>query len=1696
MPGKHLAPGVWSCPGCEAATPNHIHINDITTDRNLGTRELSLPEAGDIERSGVTLDAEDGLRGDGHQGAGRNPRKRKSKGRIVVASLNMRGGGFASGPVVANEKWLRINQLLRDNRIAVIGLQETHLSQERIDNLNELFNPSMVILGSPDPTNETGARGVAFAINTRIVNTEDLKISVVLPGRAAILSFRWSGERVAHVMNVYAPNAMSESETFWNDIVSKLRERRIRRPEIVMGDFNIVEANTDRLPPRCDQSGAVDALRSMLNELGVHDRWRTNNPKEKAFTYLQLATGSQSRIDRIYATDEIMRKAEDWEICGVGIPTDHRMVTVSLANYKTPRMGKGRWALPGAILNDSEFNKTMCKLGLEAQRQLENMGVRLASQNPQTIYHDFKTKLRDAARKRAKALIPKIDRKIDAIKDDIRQLLEAEEPDKLGVAILQERLTKLEVRRFDKKRRAVATKDWLQGETMTKYWTKLNAPRLPSTAIDELKTGINEDGSRRYTSALPEMAVTAMKHYDGLQTDADLDLDAHEHAVRDALEPMSVKLSTQQKGELAKLIKRCEVEGAIVEAPLGKAPGLDGIPAELWKMFLKWEKSAEDPENARTYPKISRIFQSVFNDIEKYGVIDPADFTKGWICPIYKLKKDRREVVNYRPITLLNADYKIMTRVLAKRLTCVATSLVHPDQAAFIPGRQIFGHIKLAKMVMEYAEAEECNGAIVALDQEKAYDMINHDYLWAVLRKLNFPENFIRTVKNLYEKAESCVMVNGTASPFYRIIRGVRQGDPMSCLLFVLAIEPLACALRKSGLKGLDLKNDMERLIAALFADDTTTYLSEHDSFTELQTILDKWCKGARARFNVGKTEVIPVGSERYRMELAERTTATRLGQTIPQTVRVARDGELVRILGSWIGNKCDEDVPWKTMIQKIEKNLLHWSRRNPTMVGRKLIVGMEVGSRTQFLARAHPMSDKIEKQLGTIVGDFMAKGEKRPRAGRETMCLPIERGGLNLLDIAARNEAIDVMCLKEYMSDSSTRQTWARVADLILAKKTAATSRNVDESAKVNAFLQTWKVSTQKKVRLGTGLARMVKVATKYNASIATINPSESFKEEMPIWYHIGELQGRSLANSLSAKCLRERHGVETVGQCVRAAARIIEQTPRRQGSSHSPNKNCGCHDCARDRERGGCDDPHRCATMAAKLVNRLGPLWKRTTDHRCDNLSLTPRRFQANLEADQVDEEIRFNPSVKDHAPIVTAFRIFGVDALNQRTRTAARRNVAERTPQEGIEVHTDGSCEGNGTENSIAAYGIWFEENDARNVGARVPGPEQSNQIAEIYAVEEAARRVNPNKPLHIVSDSRLVVDGFTKHLPTWEDKGWIGVKCAEFFKRAVAGLRARSAETTFRWVKGHDGNRGNEGADALAKAGLGMREEQLTDIPLEHKRFLQNGVRISVMTQSLAYKAIRQRKGGKERRTTQRIIARTQATLADDFEVFASQEKIWKSIRASDTARKIRDFTWKMAHGAHRVGEYWTNIPGYEQRAICSVCGVTESMEHILTECSAPGQKIIWNMVKYALACAGHGNLQISFGAIVGAQCVTLKTSDGSAKKGASRLARILIGEAAHMIWCLRCERVIQWDDPGKQHHDNKIRAKFWTAVNRRMLADRDLVWTRSKGRKPKRKVVEDTWRPILEGAENLPRDWVDAPRVLVGRMGQRPANGVG
>ncbi|KIY48682.1 hypothetical protein FISHEDRAFT_58747 [Fistulina hepatica ATCC 64428] len=466
----------------------------------------------------------------------------------------------------------------------------------------------------------------------------------------------------------------------------------------------------------------------------------------------------------------------------------------------------------------------------------------------------------------------------------------------------------------------------------------------------------------------------------------------------------------------------------------------------------------------------------------------------------------------------------------------------------------------LAKMMIDYAEVSEEDGMIVVLDQEKAYDKIGHDYLWKILERYNIPEDIRWTIQALYTDAEM-----------------------------------------------------------ALFADDTTVYLSSEDDFRSLTIMLDKWCIASRAKFNEEKMVVIPLGDPEAR--------------NIPTAIKVLRDEETTRILGAQVGNSKNAVQPWTPVVEKVDETLQRWSLKHPTLEGKRLLVQWFPGGMTLFLTMAQGMPEDVEDKLEKRICDFVQENDNSPYVGMDTMMLPKEEGGRGILDVRARNEAAKIILLQDYLKSGEGRPIWVFFADEVF-RVNAAKQIAQDKSSLADPITQTWKVATRKSAALSKMLKDILWMARKYKVQLAVLNPNEQLQDEMPPWHHPGIQQGyRQRVNYKEDHCLRRHHSVSNVGELKRLA--------QRHADFEQPQMGCTCPDCAKDRHNG-CECPAQCIEEAREILAILGPKWW-MQPRQLNDLVLSQGQINENRRALKENEAVLFNPSLESEPPLMDNIRIF---------------------------------------------------------------------------------------------------------------------------------------------------------------------------------------------------------------------------------------------------------------------------------------------------------------------------------------------------------------------------------------------------------------------------------------------------------------------
>ncbi|KAK0452738.1 uncharacterized protein EV420DRAFT_1223420, partial [Desarmillaria tabescens] len=305
-------------------------------------------------------------------------------------------------------------------------------------------------------------------------------------------------------------------------------------------------------------------------------------------------------------------------------------------------------------------------------------------------------------------------------------------------------------------------------------------------------------------------------------------------------------------------------------------------------------------------------------------------------------------------------------------------------------------------------------------------------------------------------------------------------------------------------------------------------------------------------------------------------------------------------------------------------------------------------------------------------------------------------------------------MKLKSYLNFDADRPLAGFVKDAIINKhvKNGKPSPNV----MANTVLQTWHVNVRPNSRLPRHIAGMLRVAGELNMRLDMQMPSQEVHRQIPIWHHIGfKEKTQKRYGSKAYKCLAMNHRVETAGEAADATKCLSDMT-------HTSQKNCKCDSCRRDRMERGCENPHKCAVAAKNVLDKLVEKWDPRRPNVDNEKGLSPADKEHNLEESENNGVIRFDPGMDNEDSLTDGIRIF-TSGWDTCPRQASRNGRPETNGEDAGTIsvaYTDGSAYNNGTAEARAGAGVWFGDNDERNISIRLPGPHQTNNSGEIRAV----------------------------------------------------------------------------------------------------------------------------------------------------------------------------------------------------------------------------------------------------------------------------------------------------------------------------------------------------------------------------------------
>ena len=700
----------------------------------------------------------------------------------------------------------------------------------------------------------------------------------------------------------------------------------------------------------------TDEVEKIINNLNLEDVYRRRNPLLRRYTYFKPNSKTASRIDFW-----LSEKTLDPLITNTGIKhavrTDHASIECIIKTSKQEK-GPGYWKFNNSLLDSELFNKTFLAFWDGWKNNINKY------KSKREWWEVTKYKIKNIAIHVSKQISLKTKIQASILGKKLEQLKNSSNSNEDEIRKVEKELNDL----WDKKTegaRIRAGAEWHEkGEKSTKYFFNLEKIKAQGKMWTQIK-----DSEGKIKHGIENILEEQVKYYSNLLTSEGW----NEDEANKLLKNIEKKLTADEKNFCDKKITEKEVEKSIMALKCYKSPGEDGITAEVYK---------------KIWPIIKPEFMQVIAEIEENKTLCDSMY-RGIIALLYKC--GHRDIIqNWRPITLLNIDYKIIAKIFAERLKKVLPSIISTDQKACIQGRQITETIRLIQDIIDKVDEDDTEGAIIFLDQQKAFDRVEWGYLDACLNKFGFGEYFCEAIKMLYKNAKSCINTNGHLSKYFNVTRSMRQGCPIAAFLYILQAEPMSETIRKSetieGIK-ISLGNNQQEVRVASFADDTQLFHRSEKSIKEGFKILEIYSKASGAKLNMTKTKGLYIGQWKNK-------------EPVFKDIKWVKN---VSGLGAEFGYEINYEDLWLQKFAKFKKKITRWKDRDLTLYGKKILINSYILSSISYLAEIYSANvpQVFIKETNNLIREFLWGG-KTWKVAQKNLAMKKEHGGLEIPDIDA----------------------------------------------------------------------------------------------------------------------------------------------------------------------------------------------------------------------------------------------------------------------------------------------------------------------------------------------------------------------------------------------------------------------------------------------------------------------------------------------------------------------------------------------------------------------------------------------------------------------------------------------------------------------------------------------------------------------
>ncbi len=868
------------------------------------------------------------------------------------------------------------NKLIKLNSILL--LQETH--SEKIKENKWKTECNSKIYFSHGLSN---ARGVCIVIPNILEHTVEEKITDS-NGRILIIKIKIKNNSYV-ICNLYAPTQREkENQLLFIKQVKELLAPFEHENIIIGGDLNFY------MDPKLDKSDKIinkydnliyrNEVKSLINTMSLLDPWRILNPKLRRYTW--HARGKASRLDYFLTSEHLLNEISNCKI-NPGLFSDHSIINFDLSEENIER-GRGFWKFNVKLLHDTDYVKNIKKiiknsskeLGKHTDKGLTWEIVKLKIRSFTVPYCIKKKKERKSFKlyleKNLILLLEELDNNPnDNIENNYKiskEELETIEKEETNSLIFRSKLS------------------WYEdGEKNSIFFLNLEKKNYQNKLISQLEINnniindecsINEELTSFYKNLYSENLNTNDKSY--------IENSNIFNEIKN-----NPTLSETQKRYCDNNINEEEILSNLKKLHNNKTPGTDGLPSDFYKFF--WS-------DIKTFLINSIQYAMLNNELS-------IEQKRGIITLIPKKDKNRLLMKNWRPITLLNTDYKLIAKILSSRLQNVLPNIINSDQSGYLKDRFIGDNIRLLEDLSTYTNLLNIPGIIISIDFEKAFDSVNWNFLFKCLKTFNFGNKFINYIQTMYTNIESTVINNGKTSKYFKLQRGVRQGCPLSAYLFILTIEVLAIKIRDNkNIKGIKIGQDEIKI--SLLADDITLLLNDNKSINITLSTLNNFHQCAGLKINIDKTFAKYIGklkdSDYFPHGLSWiKTPIYTLG------IHIVESEEDNYILN------------FKQKINNLKTILNIWKQRNLSIKGKITIINSLALSPLIYISSVTHTPQKAIKEINNLIQNFLWNNSTT-KISQTTLIQQINKGGLKLCHYPTKIKALRLTWVKRLTSNAT----------------------------------------------------------------------------------------------------------------------------------------------------------------------------------------------------------------------------------------------------------------------------------------------------------------------------------------------------------------------------------------------------------------------------------------------------------------------------------------------------------------------------------------------------------------------------------------------------------------------------------------------------------------------------------------------------